>query len=307
MQLRMILTIVLLLASCAPDRADDSRGDAEPDDPKAHREVVAASTPLVAELLEMAGAHTCADVMVLLPANASPHETEPTPRAVSAAGDATLLARVGLGFEHLDDVGAREVVDLAPMVDPVQGPWGTDPHFWQDPQRTRRAVESLSRRLSNLEACDPDQITETTSRSAELLDELDGWATERFRTIPREKRRVVTFHDSLRTMAERFDIEVVATVVPSTAHEAEVPPRHLRTVAEALRSTPPPIMVLEPFDEHESGDLVDTLAGESGVEFRTVTILMDNLPDRSAEPDDPGLDYVVWFRENVEKLVDAWR
>lgn len=308
MLLRMILTIVVLLGACAPDRAGQSRPETDVSHSGSRNDaVVAASTPLVAELLEMAGAGTCTDVVVLLPRGTSPHETEPTPRAVVAARDAALWVRVGLGFERLDDLGVEEVLDLAPLVDPVEGPHGSDPHFWQDPQRARRAVETLARHLRSLESCDPDEIAETTMRSTRRLEELGEWSTERFGTIPRERRRVVTFHESLRTMAQRFDIEVVATVVPSTAHEAEVPPRHLRAVAEALRTTPPPLMVLEPFDEHESGDLVDTLVRESGVEFQTVQMLMDNLPEQSTGPDEPGHDYLVWFRENVEKLVDAWR
>ena len=102
-----------------------------------------------------------ADVEVVMPLGADPHEFEPSAQQAEAMEDADLLVINGAGFEAgmadvIDEAMATgaPVFDAAAQVEVVDG----DPHIWMDPQRMVGVVEGLGARLAEVDGIDADVL-----------------------------------------------------------------------------------------------------------------------------------------------------
>lgn len=201
---------MLFLAGCAGTSGDN--GD---------RQVVATTAHVADFVRHVAGDR--ADVKQLLPAGADPHDYEPRPSDAAALAEASVVFRSGGEVdEWLGDVveqagGDAETVAL---IDSVRRR-GDDPHWWHDPSNAQRAVAAIRDAL--VEA-DPDGA-ETYRRNAraygETLIRLDGDVADCVDRLPRERRKLVTTHDSLRYYAERYGFDVVGAAIPSLSSQAQ--------------------------------------------------------------------------------------
>ena len=91
-----------------------------------------------------------------------------------------------------------------------------DPHFWFDPLRVKLVVNDIAARLS---ALDPDRgATYRANASAynARLDDLHAWTEEHVRTVPEDRRLLVTSHDSFGYFAKLYGFEVVGVVLSVT-------------------------------------------------------------------------------------------
>lgn len=117
-----------------------------------------------------------------------------------------------------------------------------DPHFWLDPQRTRRAIDLIVDGLARL---DPDGASHFWRRGAALsesLFELDERLAARMAALPR--RDIVTFHASFGYFAARYGLRIVAVVEPLPGREPTA--RYLAEVLEVLRARRPAALFTEP-------------------------------------------------------------
>jgi len=90
-----------------------------------------------------------------------------------------------------------------------------DPHVWHDPTRIAGALDVIASALAaeGIETCE--------EQSRDDLLALDAEIAETLASIPGEQRLLVTSHDSLAYFADRYDFEVVGTVIPSTSTMAD--------------------------------------------------------------------------------------
>ena len=198
------------LASCAP-------GD-DPDGPT----VVATNSILGDIVSKVVGDE--AEVVVLIPLGADPHEFQPSARDVASINGADLVVANGLGLEAgLGDVldsaesDGVPVLRVAEEVDPIPfGPGGDsnslDPHFWTDPLRVGAAASVIAVRLESGLPGGPWQanadgyIAEMTQLDAQIEDILSP--------IPDDDRNLVTNHDAMSYFAARYGFDVIGTVIP---------------------------------------------------------------------------------------------
>ena len=133
---RAILTVAVFAAGCGA-------GDPGGDGPR----VVATTTQLADMARNVAPS---AQVTTLLKANTDPHAYEVRPRDVKALAKADVVLRSGGETdEWLDSALDSAGVDSHAVVDAgrAAGIEGDDPHWWQDPRRAERAVESIGRAI----------------------------------------------------------------------------------------------------------------------------------------------------------------
>lgn len=162
------------------------------------------------------------EIEALLPPGADAHTYELAPRQVAGIGRADVVFINGL---HLEEaiLGAieRDVSAEAPVVRLSEGltPLDNNPHFWLDVTYAMRYVEVMRDTLS---AVDPEGAEAYAANAARYLGELealDGEVRAAVGRIPPERRKLVTFHDAFRYLAERYGLEVVALVVKSPGRE----------------------------------------------------------------------------------------
>lgn len=173
-----------------------------------------------------------------------------------------------------------------------------DPHVWHDVTNAMLMVEVVRDALI---AADPTHAEIYEANAAGYLAELrelDGFIFEHVKTLPEERRRLVTSHDTFGYFAQRYGFEVAGTALGSLSTEAGDPSAEevSELVAEIQAAGVPAI-----FAENVSNpDLMASIAAEAGVELGP-TLYTDAL----GEPGSEGDTYVGMIRYNVTSIVSA--
>jgi zinc/manganese transport system substrate-binding protein len=249
--LLLLATAIAAVTGCGDSGSNDgSGGSAEAS--------VVATTTIAADLVRNVGGDRV-HVDSLVPAGADPHGHEPRPSDAVAISEAELVVKSGGDLdEWLDDLienagGEATEVTLLDSVETIEGGHAheedagegegreeeetageeareedeahadedLDPHWWQDPRNAILAVEAIRDAL--IEA-DPDgrRIYERNARAyTSELRALDDEIERCMQRVPPEKRKLVTTHDALGYFAERYDIEVIGSVIPSLSTQAQ--------------------------------------------------------------------------------------
>ena len=239
-------------------------GDAAP---PAHLRAVA-SLELFADMVANVGGDRV-DVVTLLPAGADPHTYELSPGRVADIARADVVFVNGLGLEGnvLDVIGESASGTVVELTEGL-GTIDENPHLWLDVTNAARYVERIR---DELIAIDPDGRDEYEANAQSYLEELgslDREIEEAMRAIPRERRKLVTFHDAYPYLAARYGLEVVAVVVPSPGQEPSA--RDVAELIELLRSEGVPAVFKEP---QFNAAVLERAAAEAGV--RVLDLLSD--------------------------------
>ena len=208
---------MLLVAACG----DEDGGDAR---------LVVASTPQLADFaLEVGGDEI--EVQTLLPENVDPHDFEPRPSDVEALAGADRVLRSGGEVDAwlddlLDSAGVEEdrVVDVGAVVAPGE----EDPHWWQDPRKAIEAVDLIGAALGG-------EAIARADRYAARIRALDREIAACMRSIPAERRKLVTNHDAFGWFARRYDVEVLGSIIPGLSTSARPSARDVRELVDAIR------------------------------------------------------------------------
>jgi ABC-type Zn uptake system ZnuABC Zn-binding protein ZnuA len=142
----------------------------------------------------------------LIPAGIDPHSYEPTPRDAARIETADILILNGAGFEEslgsiLNGRTGAVITASEGLTSRTQDP--PDPHFWLDPTLAIQYVENIR---DGLIAADPEGRATYTQNAAAYLEEIDAldrWIAEQVETIPPDRRKLVTNHESFGYFADR--------------------------------------------------------------------------------------------------------
>ncbi len=236
----VLLTLALLAAACGTGDGGDDAGGLS----------VVVTTGILGDVVSNVVGDD-AQVEVLIPLGADPHEFQASSAQVARIHKADLVVVNGLGLEEgLIDVleaaaadGAR-VVEVAPRVDPLPFAEGDghdhddqhddhaddhddhaddhsddhdrgsnlDPHVWMDPLRMAAASRIVATELSALQP-DIDWMARADDYAARLA-EADSEIQETLSVVPAGRRRLVTNHATFGYFADRYGWEVLRTVIP---------------------------------------------------------------------------------------------
>jgi zinc/manganese transport system substrate-binding protein len=288
----LLVAVALLAVGCSGDDADDDRP------------LVVVTTTILGDVV----ANVVGDgatVEVLMPAGADPHDYIPSSQQVARIHQADLVVVNGLGLEAgLSDVlesavaDGANVIEIAPHLDPL--PFGggdeLDPHMWMDPLRMKVAASAIAEALFLIDGDDSWHAGE-----AAYAAELDA-AHQQIETllaqVPVEQRKLVTNHDSLGYLADRYGFVVIGTVIPggsslgnpSSAQLAEL-------VATVERENVPAIFA----ETTEAQDLAEAVAAEVGHDVAVVVLLTGSL----AEEGSPGDTLIGMLLIDAERIAEA--
>ena len=291
--LGLMLAAATLAASCG--------SDAEPATDSG-RPTIVVTTSVWGDIVDEAFGDV-ADVEVIIPPGADPHDFAPSARQAERMEDADLVVVNGIGLEagmaavieSVERVGTPVVAlaDGVPVVESDSG--GDDPHIWLDPTRVITAVEALGDALVAETALDRSTVDAAVSSATADLEALDADIESALASIPADRRLLVTNHDSFAYFAERYGFDVVGAVIPSNSTNASASASDLVTLADRIRELGVPAV----FAESTASDrLARSLADEAGGDVTVVVLFGGSL----GEPGSGAETYAGLMTSNAELI-----
>jgi ABC-type Zn uptake system ZnuABC Zn-binding protein ZnuA len=289
--LRMSLICVAAALPLLGCRSADEGGDAE----------VVATTTQVADIAQnVAGDEE--DVHGILSPNADPHDYEPRPSdATAIAAAKVVITSGGEADEWVEeliessgtDAQVIELLDLMPIVRTEAG--DVDPHWWQDPRNAIAAAEVIRDELSDAEPGHTTVYERNAANYISAIHRADRAVAGCMNSMPGSARKLVTSHDSLGYLADRYDIEIVGAAVPALSTQAQPSSGETAKLVDLIEAE----NVQAVFPEAGlSGELEHAIAEEANVEVGG-----DLYADALGEEGSAGDTYLGALDANASALV----
>jgi ABC-type Zn uptake system ZnuABC Zn-binding protein ZnuA len=289
-----VLTLVLATASLAACATQPTGSQSSRSGP-----TVVVTTTQLGDLARAVAGDRGAVEQILEPGT-DPHAYEPRPSDLRAVADAKLVVRSGGDVDSwLGDVlrGAGSDADAITILDELRPRTG-DPHWWQNP---RNAVIAVQRIRDALIAADPrgrDAYATGAERYVTRLLALDDAIAACMRRVPRADRKLVTDHDALGAYADRYDIEVIGTVIPALSTQAQASGGEVSRLVRTIRSAG--VSTIFP-ESSINQKLTRAIARDAGAKVGAA-LYADSLGPRGS----PGATYLSSLRANTRALVDGF-
>ena len=316
------LAVAGALAIAATACGDDGDAAGGSDGPS-----IVVTTPVLGDVVEQLVGDD-AEVTVVMPAGADPHEFQPSARQAAELREADLLVVNGGGFEAgLEDTihGAEEDgVTVFAAIDHVPTLAGTphadeedggeaaeegedddhadedvDPHFFTDPARMATAAEALAATLADeVPALATDEARDRAAATVADLRTLDAEVETTLAAVPADRRKLVTNHDVFAYFADRYGFEVIGAVIPATTTQAAPSAGEIDDLAATVAAAGVPAVFA---DTSSPEDLADALAAEVGDDVEVVALYSESL----GEPGSGADTYAGMVRTNAERIAGA--
>ena len=233
---------------------------------------------------------SAADVSVLMPNGADPHEWSASAKDVESMLKADLVIDNGLGLEGTlqdplkqakadgvrvftiaDHITVRKVKagEGTDASEPDQAPGADDPHLWMDPLTMKQWISPLLLTLN-------DVGIDAASRGVRVeadLDLLNSDVESIVGRIPAERRKLITGHESMGYFAERYKFQLVGALIPSITSQAEASAGELAALTDKIRNAGVPAIFAE---IGTPAATVEAIASDTGT--KVVELSTHNLP-----------------------------
>jgi zinc/manganese transport system substrate-binding protein len=261
---------------------------------------------------------TCAlgddsSMSVLMPIGADPHDFQASSAQVALMASADLVVANGLGLEE-GVVDAIENVEAGSHDDhghedehsdeedhseeeshDDHGHGEFDPHFWFDMERMALAAELIGAEL----AVNGDESFASCGASvAEEIRATDVLVADTLSSVQEANRVLVTDHDALGYLAERYDFEVVGVVIPGGSTLGDANSSDLADLVATIQNEG-----VRAIFGNTAGSpaLLETLAAEVGGDVQVVELFVGSLggPGSGAE------SYAEMMTTNATRIASA--
>jgi zinc/manganese transport system substrate-binding protein len=267
-----------------------------------------ASTSIWADVTRNVACDGLANVETIVPLGSDPHSFEASLRDRETMENAELIVANGLLLEESlnDTIEAVEsagtpVVRVAEGLDTL-GPStaedqsGNDPHVWFDPVRVAATLPAIATALEDV-GFDRAALNKCVDAYEAELISLDEEVAGIVAELAEDQRVLVTNHDSLGYFADRYDFEILGSVIPSASTLAQTNPAELEELAESIEAAGVTAIFIE--TQHSSSD-AQALADRVG-DIEVVSLLTGTLD----EPGTEGSTYLGWLVQNAHLIVEG--
>jgi zinc/manganese transport system substrate-binding protein len=292
--------LALVLASTACGSDQDADQSAIP--------MIVASTSIWADVTRNVACDGLANVQTIVPLGGDPHSFEASLRDRETMENAELIVANGLLLEESlnDTIEAVEsagtpVVRVAEGLDTLgtstaEDQSGNDPHVWFDPIRVAATLPAIATALEDV-GFDRAALDECVDAYEAELVSLDEEVAGIVAELPEDQRVFVTNHDSLGYFADRYDFEILGSVIPSASTLAQTNPAELEELAESIEAAGVTAIFVE--TQYSSSD-AHALADRVG-DVEVVALLTGTLD----EPGTEGSTYLGWLLQNAHLIVEG--
>ena len=327
-RLGILLLLCAVLTACGSASSGQSttgstaEGAAPAASPAAGSINAIATTSIIADLVKNVGGEHV-NVRTLLTPGTDPHTYTPTPSDVQAIADSQIVFENGLGLEAwLEETtanagGERPTIAVSNGITPIEGgeeehedeepaasadehghdEHGDDPHMWFDVQNTIRYVENIRDGLKQIDAANASSYDANAAAYIEQLNQLDAEIVKLVETVPAERRKLITNHDTFGYFAKRYGFEVVGNVFEGVSTEQEPSAQQIAQLVKLIEEQQVPAVFTE---NTVNPRLAEQVADEAGVNVVT-TLYTDAL----GEPRSQGATYIDMMRYDVQQIVEA--
>jgi zinc/manganese transport system substrate-binding protein len=276
---------------------------------------VVATTSIIGDVVAQVGGEAI-DLTVLMQPGQDPHGYEPAARdiarlemadvifvngfdleetalaVIDPLADSVLIVPVSAGIEPRDLVGQHGHDDTGE----VHAHGGADPHVWFDVDNVKIWVDNIADVLSALDPAHADVYAANGAAYRTRLDELDAYIRQQVLTIPPDRRKLVTNHESFGYFAVRYGFEVVGVVFHGGSTVAEPSAKEVAELVKAIRETGVTAIFVE---TTVSDELARVIAGEVGYEVQVITLYTGAI----GEPGSGADSYPGMMRADVDAIV----
>lgn len=259
-----------------------------------------------------------AEVLLLVPSGAEPHDWEPAPADLITLKNASLVIGNGAGMEPwLDRVGntvlaGKPVVRAAAVVDLLESDDSAhdhhhghdhghdhhhghiDPHVWLDPVNAQAIVRAIADAAAGIDAANRDYYYANAANYIAQLARLDN----EYRTglASATSRDIVTSHAAFGYLAKRYGLNQVA--IMGLSPDAEPTSERMVKIIRYVRSNGIKYIF---FETLVSPKLSEVIASESGAQ----TLVLNPIEGLTEEDMARGENYLSIMRTNLANLQRA--
>lgn len=300
------LALALGLAGCATDEGSSGSSSSA-------RGVRVATTvaPITSIVASVGGDRVT--ITGIVAEGADSHTFEPRPSIAELLSETDVLYVNGLGLEEpiaelaeqtLDDgaeiveLGTRSIPESEYVYDSSfpREEGEPNPHLWTTPSYARRYAEIVRDDLSERDPANASYYARRSRRFVALVDELDAAMRDSFATIPRERRKLLTYHDAYAYFGRDYGWDVLGAIQVTNFDDPT--PKDVAGLIDQIEAEKvPAIFGSEVFPS----PVLEQIGRETGVRY--VEELRDD--DLPGAPGDPEHSWIGLMRFNYITLTEA--
>lgn len=239
-----------------------------------------------------------ADVSVLVPAGAEPHDWEPGPQDIIKIESAQIFVYNGAGLEpYVDKILTNTesqkliVVDSSEGIELIKEGDTPDPHIWLDPVLAKHQVDAIEKAFIKADPKNSDYYSTNAQALKQDLDTLDANVSKEL--APAKKKVFITSHAAFAYFAKRYGLTQIA--IAGLSPDIEPSPAKIAEIVKIAKANKVKYIF---FEALVSPKLSETIAKEVGAQ----TLVLNPIEGLSDGQIKQGENYFNLMRENVKNL-----
>jgi len=236
-----LLVLALLATGCGDDASSAGGGELS---------VATTVSPITSIVAQIGGDRV--KVTGIVPEGTNSHTFEPRPSVAELLSTVDVLFVNGLGLEEPTSELAQdnmksgaEIVELGTKAIPERdyiydfsfprSGGKPNPHLWTDPRYALKYAEIVRDTLARRDAANVGYYNANYARFDAEVMRLDAAMRAAFATIPRARRKLLTYHDAYAYFAENYGWDVIGAIQVSDFDDPT--PKDVAALIDQVRST----------------------------------------------------------------------
>lgn len=300
----LILTLMTVSYGCTKDNNSESSKDSKIN--------IVSTTGMINDIvINIAG--DLVDSKSLMGPGVDPHLYRASANDVNVLSNADIIFYNGLHLEGkmsevfskmqkqgIKTVPVAETIDKSRLISPEEYEGNYDPHVWFDVSLWKNSVDSVRDTMTEFDPENREAYEQNYNQYIAKLDELHNYVLKKAKTVPEEKRVLITAHDAFNYFGIGYDFEVIGLQGISTDTEAST--SDVQRVTSEIVKRKIPAVFIESSLSPKYIEAVKASVKSKGFDVKLGGLLY---ADALGNPGTPEGTYYGMFRHNIDTIVNA--